>query len=1180
MPILAADIKLLESERLTDTDDGGGRATGREIRSGDINAVFPPIDRIDQAFGNFSARKLYGGPLTDNTDMYHGAHSAIIEDAKDPMINLLMVDTKSDADTLREMKNYVESYQSKGARKEFRLWGDHLQFSQTLTLFAPIAERAPKIGDVLFLIHPVSAQEQAVRVKTVTDELRDMAEMIGSASAAYQVRRIQIQIAGQLESAYPGTQPDYYWVAPRATVIFDAVANSGIRYFGVKKLAKAVAAGVSVVNVGNPFLPLAPTGKVSQSYPDRKPFGGFGAFFKFSNRVSENLNVSSLGNGVFRCVTLRSPVDSLITISGTVYQDTGSGDCRLISGTENCNYVRVNRETALIEFQMKSGSVSQITVDWQPAAKFTGDVLSAYIQITPQTQRNVYLFDTGAIQPMPSTTRVSYRALGRWYEARDNGAGVLVGDATGRVDYQTGTIDISLPVLPDLDSVVMCHWSAQGGIYTETAVNKTQDVELEITYNTESVITQGSLRVSWRSGSTDIAVTDTGGSLVDSGGKKHGIVYYNERRIVLKTESRPTPGAAMTVRYRENTTQTLVIESPSVSGGNVSFTLAQLPIPGGLSFNVKTQQAHDQVSGGSISSGVISDQIRTYIDDGLGKIYTASSAGLLNASSLVGSVNYNTGTVTLFVTGKYRSRRYSKKNKWPIFGSMFEKIVSSTEDAFETIPAQSITANVQRPAGVGTPDKEESIPVRTLKVRLLPSLWAPLMSGSLIVRWGSNVYIDRGNDIIRNPDSRTGAGDVVGTINPSDKTMDLTIWEATGDMSITAVTYTGEMIGQSAVAFVTVAAPVARGGYSVRLRNRSNGEMLSATADADGNLNASTANSAITGKVDVNSGFTVISSSVDKPVMISPSTVSYNLISETSVPLDKTVVGIDPVRLPPDCRVPVYRQGDLLLLSHTKLTAISNPTSGAVIDAQRTWLAFMQIVDSVGTPLKSNQYTVDLERGKVTLAAQLQLVDDKDQPLVLPLKLKDRAEHMTPVADVQVNGDIKLLSPTFHDFPATDTVVCSCPIHGDKWARYRNWFTQRTWDANSPNWSDQAIGAPTTAKFDTLNYPPELKNRGAVNEKWALVFTGATAFSVVGKSLGVIAQGNTAQDCSPLNPNTNTPYFVLRKNGWGSGWESGNVVRFNTDGAISPIWLIRVVQPGKLQTKQDSFVYQIRGDVV
>lgn len=1181
MAILSSDVKLLESERLTDTDDGGGRATGREIRSAEINAVFPPVDRIDQAFGNFSGRKIYGGPLTDNADVYHGAHSAIIEDAKDPLINLLMVDTKSDADTLRDMKNYVESYQSKGARKEYRLWGDHLQFSQTVTLFAPVAERAPKTSDVLFLIHPSTGFEQAVRVQSLTDEVRDMTEMLGSSPVTYQVRRIQIQITGQLESNFPGAQPDYFWNNQRGTVIFDAVANSGIKYFGVKKLARAVAAGVSTVNVGNPFLPLAPTGRVSQSYPDRKPFAGFGSYVRFGGRISESLNVSSLGNGVYRCVTLRSPADSIITIAGSVYRDTGSGECRLQSGTDNCDYVRVARDTGMIEFKLKSGSVNSISIDWQPSAQFTGDVLSAYIQITPQTQRNVYLFDTGSIAPTPGSVRVSFRVLGRWYEARDNGAGVLVGDATGRVDYLTGTVDISLSALPDLGSVVICHWSSQGSLHTQTVVNQAQSAEIEISHTTEAIIAPGSLRITWTSGSTEVSVTDRGNQLVDSGGTKHGVVYCNDKRIVLRTNSRPNPGSAMRVVYRENTRQQSIIESPTISANSVTFTLPEAPTPSGLSFSVKTEQRHDQISGGVIMSGVVTQINRIYYDDGQGKLFTISSPGSIsNASSLVGAVDYAGRTVTLYVTGKYRSRKVRTVSSNTIYGSSYEKQEIYYEDAFETIPAQPLSVTYQKAPASGSPDKEEPVTVRTLKVRLLPSLWAPLMAGSLVLSWGGRTYIDRGSDIVRNIDSRTGAGEVVGTINPTDKTMDLAVWEPTGDMSITAVTYTGEMIAQNAVAFVTAAAPIARGGYTVRLRNRKNGELLTATADENGNLSASTAASSITGTVDVQSGFTVLLSSTDKPVAIPPSTVSYNLVSEVVVPLDKAVVGIDPVRLPPDCRVPIFRRGDLVLLSHTKLQDISNPTAGAQLDAGRTWLAFMQVIDAAGTAMKTNQYTIDLERGRVTLATPLQLVDEKDQPLQLPLKLKHRAEHMTPVADVQVNGDIKLLSPTFHEFPATETVVCSCPIHGDKWARYRNWFTQRTWDTNNPNWTDQAIGAPTNAKFDTLNYPPELKNRGAVNERWAIVFTSATAFQVIGKSLGVIAQGSTATDCAPVNPNTNTPYFVLRKNGWGSGWESGNVVRFNTDGAISPVWLIRVVQPGRLQSKSDSFVYQIRGDVV
>ena len=92
------------------------------------------------------------------------------------------------------------------------------------------------------------------------------------------------------------------------------------------------------------------------------------------------------------------------------------------------------------------------------------------------------------------------------------------------------------------------------------------------------------------------------------------------------------------------------------------------------------------------------------------------------------------------------------------------------------------------------------------------------------------------------------------------------------------------------------------------------------------------------------------------------------------------------------------------------------------------------------------------------------------------------------------------------------------------------------------------------------------------------MFTSGTAFNVVEQSLGVIASGNTATDCAPINPATGSPYFVISWQGWGTGWAAGNAVRFNTDACLGPMWVVRTVLSGQGTVDDDQFKLQIRGD--
>ena len=106
------------------------------------------------------------------------------------------------------------------------------------------------------------------------------------------------------------------------------------------------------------------------------------------------------------------------------------------------------------------------------------------------------------------------------------------------------------------------------------------------------------------------------------------------------------------------------------------------------------------------------------------------------------------------------------------------------------------------------------------------------------------------------------------------------------------------------------------------------------------------------------------------------------------------------------------------------------------------------------------------------------------------------------------------------------------------------------------------LGASQAVALQTVTNTGQVTNAGAITERWAVQFTNTTAFQVIGEHVGVIATGTTANDLAPINPATAKPYFTLRALGWGSGWAAGNVLRFNTVGALFPVWIVRTIQQG------------------
>ena len=95
MTITAANILLIESERMTDTDDGGGRRTATVIPDGVQGNIFPKVSRADATAGRVNLRKVYGHVDVDTVETYAGAHAIITKPPTNAKISALRRDLES-----------------------------------------------------------------------------------------------------------------------------------------------------------------------------------------------------------------------------------------------------------------------------------------------------------------------------------------------------------------------------------------------------------------------------------------------------------------------------------------------------------------------------------------------------------------------------------------------------------------------------------------------------------------------------------------------------------------------------------------------------------------------------------------------------------------------------------------------------------------------------------------------------------------------------------------------------------------------------------------------------------------------------------------------------------------------------------------------------------------------------
>lgn len=309
---------------------------------------------------------------------------------------------------------------------------------------------------------------------------------------------------------------------------------------------------------------------------------------------------------------------------------------------------------------------------------------------------------------------------------------------------------------------------------------------------------------------------------------------------------------------------------------------------------------------------------------------------------------------------------------------------------------------------------------------------------------------------------------------------------------------------------------------------------------------------------------------------VDASTILYAAVAYSYIPLNKDIIGVDTVRLPIDGQVPIFRAGDVAVVHHAQSAALE-AQANATANCGRGNLSRVWVYDEGNTAggtipggvrVPSDQYDANLDTGIVTLTDTTGLVG--------PLRVEHRIEDVVMISDAQVTGELSFSRPLAHDFPA-GSGVSSALIAGDLFARATQPFDQRSW---TDEWSDARIGNQVSAEYNSTLYPIEVDNTGAITERWALIFTNTSTVRVVGEASGQIESGlPIASDIAPINPVTNRPYFRVRKEGFGSGWATGNVIRFNTIGAQAPVWIARTVQQGLGIEGADGFRVQIRGDI-
>ncbi|GAB3305613.1 hypothetical protein [Luteimonas notoginsengisoli] len=1189
MPITALDIKLRKSQRLTDNPDGGGRMVQAEIVDGEMNNLFPDIGDEERTTGRSTLRKMFVHLDTPDTDTLKDAIGVIVDPPADGNVCTSMFATGSYSDERAAARNRVESYITKGVESRYVLLGNHFIGQMAISMYCMKDAPTPDINDNLCLSTAAPGYEPAEQYMRVRSILSRTTQTFYDEQGAFERDVIVVETVTALLYDFYGQEADRRTAAKPPTRIHETNIIDAASYYSVKRLTEDAVSGALSVKVDSPYVPIVPSTLAETPVSD--VLAGLGTVSYVQSGPADSLAsnfTSSFSAGIGITRYLGNPFTRgsvSVTVGATTLTDDGNGSLTAAGLSPWGGTVDYGAGSVTVTHSTGAGSTS-VSITATPAGPILDQGYSQRVDIVQGNQGYNYLFQ---LLPLPAagTVVVDYRALGKWIRLTDNGTGQLLGkpgQGSGTVNYATGSVVITTGALPDIGSAIITSYGT--GI---VAQRRDTDTEIQPPYLNfllpDEGITPGSFSITWQVSGAGVTATDDGAGVLKVGATAVGSIVYATGEVGVRPTTLPDVGTGLAIAYDWSPQVTDNFTPTPDAFGVVGFSLGTVPARAG-SVNLVWQTS---LAGGKLDELPVSVVLKAK-DDGAGNIVITNSPQL---TAPVGTINYTTGAISL------KAGEHDINNvRVPVasFGNGYRlNQVTNGVRRLQFTDGTLITASYQA-AAAGETSVTDEIALPPVAVDLTPGVLEAVVPGSVRFTFKGATYVDRNGSLYRDIDPVSGSGTYAGSFDYGSGQAVIAGWAPGGTNAISVGSLLTRMFdpGIAQVEFRTPGAPLKAGVFTLRATTLA-GEQLTATADINGDITGDR----VRGLIDWESGAAavefgemvpaagnegepwydpdnVVGTDVFKPTLVFAGSVYIGAVVYRSIPLSAVVVGLDPVRLPSDGRVPAFKAGQTVLIHNTQVTSVDTPAAGQALDLGRTGISQIEVRDTVGVPIDSAWYTFDLDAGTFEFSDPLNL-----GAYTLPVKISDRIDDRRLVAAVQITGEIELNTGLSHAFAAGDSMISTALRLGeangslDLQARVQNVFDQNTW---TNVWSDVRIGDQAPATFNDTDFPIEVTNADAITERWVVVFTGSTSFEVRGETVGTIAIGSTGTDCAPLNPRTELPYFTIPKEGWGLGWSVANGLRFNTIGGLAPVWMVRTTLPGTPETTTDSFRFQVIGN--
>ena len=1169
MAIQEQNIVYLKTQVMDDVDEGGGAAIGDVVVDGAMNNVFEDISDLDRAYGRLNLRKLSLAVRSLDTDLYGGAKTVITGLPTDPALGYALFTTSNPFDTRVDAASRVEAYLYKGPMWHGALNEKHIKGMRAISVIQRVGTALPPIGKTLCLVQDegLSTQkEQYVRViqvdaveTTFTDDKGDYTRWIVTMSLSDALRN---DFAGHTVN-----RSDSYNYTGK-TRIRDTTVADATRFYSSMRVAGAANIGDLKIRATSMFAQLVPSAQTETPLVNQ-PMSNQQTPMIASRATALSYTVAGAviaPNGKIVLDTGAYPGSISVTVGGVTITDDGAGNARYNNTTVGL-WTYATGECALNASAPSASGTA--TVNYIPAAAVAMQSHTRALTVTAENRRLNWI-ETLAPIPLPGTFSLAYMAQGNWYVLSDNGAGTVSGSdpsfGAGTVSYITGSAPVTLGALPDVGSQIMLVWATP--VHTSVRVgNAAIDTKIIVTHSLGEAFKPGTMTISWLVSGVEKTATVAVDGTISGNCTGYASAVIGDLRLEFTVP--PDPNSKIGLDYQRVTQTQHTFTGVSAPGGIGVVNLGEAVEPGSITLLWSTVSTtkfdrsyktigwlHKPEGWGyyEITSGVTSENTRRYdnqaTDDGVG--------GIIDAG---GAVNYAAGELTLPLLPAVT------QSVWSYESNTWSNISNSDSVSFP-----SGVVNVwYTPAGAAQTAVSIEIDLPPLQIKVIPRLLdETLVPGGLRFSWNGHVYIERNGTIYRDVSPAIGAGTPAGTMNYLDGVATLTDYvTGSGAVTISALlTRFGDWTAIEA-SFRAALAPLKPEALSI-VAVTDDGEQITGSADADGVI----VGTWMRGNANYQFGvaaveFGQLDGETWVPRAVDPSTIRYSAVAYSYLPLNADILGIDPVRLPSDGRVPIYRAGDVVVILHPQTNAPATPalngSSGNYeLSCGRTRIGWVKITDDNGAAV-TDGYTLDRALGVLSWSSL--------DGLATPLTVKHTVADLRMITDAQISGWLTLARSLSHDFPADESIIAACLIHGDRRARVKTVWDQVSWDGV---WRDAIYGSAATATLNLIDYPISVTNEGADTERWVFRCTNAASnlWELIGEHRGLVWSGTyapyvsgTPVDVAPINPRTRdengqngTPYMVIPQRANGGGWATGNVIFIITVGAIADFWIARSIQ--------------------